>query len=150
MNQQLSGIPNEALDGAHVFYDGRFQETIDRASAPVLSPATNAPIAAMALAGQADVGRAVSAAAAAFGSWSATDALDRGRHLRNLANLVRDRMSDLARWETPPLPLLFEALSSPAAPLKLSVLDVGDIWRSVMTSALACVDAASSHGGWPD
>lgn len=100
MFKQLSGIPKEALDGAHVFYAGRFQKTIDGASAPVLSPATNEPIAAMALAGQEEVARAVSAAAAAFGSWSATDALDRGRHLRNLAKLVRDQMSDLARWES--------------------------------------------------
>jgi acyl-CoA reductase-like NAD-dependent aldehyde dehydrogenase len=100
MFEQLSGIPKEALDGAHIFYSGRFQETMEGTSTPVLSPATNETIAMMALAGQADVARAVGAAAAAFTIWSTTDALDRGRHLRNLAHLVRERMDDLARWES--------------------------------------------------
>lgn len=100
MTEQLSGIPNEALDGTHVFIDGRFQKTAEGADAPVRSPATNEVIAAMAVAGQADVVRAVDAAAKAFVAWSATDALDRGHHLRNLASLIRGQMTDLARWES--------------------------------------------------
>lgn len=100
MTEQLRGIPQQALDGTHVFFDGRFQKTAEGVKAPVRSPATNEVIAAMALAGQSDVARAAGAAASALVGWSATDALDRGRHLRNLAGLVRARMADLARWES--------------------------------------------------
>lgn len=100
MIEQLKGMPAEALDGTHVYFGGRFQKTADGASAQMRSPATNEVIASMALAGPADVARAVGAAATAFVGWSATDALDRGRHLRNLAGVVRDRIADLARWES--------------------------------------------------
>jgi len=100
MPELLNGIPEQALDGAHVFFDGRFQKTLEGTKVPVRSPATNEVIAQMALAGPGDVARAVDAAAVAFGAWSATDALDRGRHLRNLATLIRDRIGDVARWES--------------------------------------------------
>lgn len=103
MLDALQGLPQQALDGAHVFYGGQFQRTLDAAHAahlPMRSPATNAQIGAMAVAGREDVARAVQAADAAFPAWAATDPLDRGRHLRALAGLVQARIGDLARWES--------------------------------------------------
>jgi acyl-CoA reductase-like NAD-dependent aldehyde dehydrogenase len=70
------------------------------AQRPVLDPATQDVLGAMAVADADDVALAVSAAQAAFPAWSALDALDRGRHLRQLASLVRERIADLARWES--------------------------------------------------
>jgi acyl-CoA reductase-like NAD-dependent aldehyde dehydrogenase len=96
----IENILPQAKDGRHVFYDGRFQEIVGTGRLPVRSPATNEIIGHMAIAEADDVAKATRSAAAAQENWAALDALDRGRYLRNLANLVRDRMADLASWES--------------------------------------------------
>lgn len=66
----------------------------------VLSPATGAVIATVAEAGADDVAAACRAAAAAFTGWSATDATERARLLRRLAEIVASRITDLATLES--------------------------------------------------
>lgn len=67
---------------------------------PVLRPATGAPGWTVAEAGPEDVDRACTAAAAAFGAWSALDSDERGRLLRALAARVREGMPELAALES--------------------------------------------------
>ncbi len=66
----------------------------------VASPATRQPIGQVPNAGEADVAGAVAAASAATKAWGDLDPLDRGRHLRNLAEIIRGRMSPLAELES--------------------------------------------------
>lgn len=96
----LDSLPQQIRDGRHIFYDGRFQELDGRDRAALLSPTTNEVIGHMAVAEANDVAAAVQAASRAFKAWSSLDSLDRGRHLRNLASLIRERMADLASWES--------------------------------------------------
>lgn len=66
-----------------------------------INPANGEIASAHALAGRADVDRAVKAARAAFeGTWSKTSAADRGRLLGRFAALLRDNVEQLAYWET--------------------------------------------------
>ena len=58
------------------------------------------PLDTVAIGTAADVEQAVAAAEAAGPGWRQTDPLDRGRHLRALADIVRDRMADLAALES--------------------------------------------------
>jgi betaine-aldehyde dehydrogenase len=71
------------------------------ASTDVIEPATGRPMAQVARAGAEDVERAVSAAARAFDGevWAGQSATARGRVLTRAAELVRDRLEDLARLE---------------------------------------------------
>ena len=66
----------------------------------ILSPATGAPVWSVAEAGTNDVAAACDAASKAFFTWSALDSDERGRLLRALAAIVRDRMPDLAVLES--------------------------------------------------
>jgi acyl-CoA reductase-like NAD-dependent aldehyde dehydrogenase len=67
----------------------------------VIEPATEAPMAEVARAGEEDVRRAVDVATEAFeeGSWPSTSARERGRVLTKASLLVRERLEDLARLE---------------------------------------------------
>jgi acyl-CoA reductase-like NAD-dependent aldehyde dehydrogenase len=67
----------------------------------VIEPATGAPMAAVAEAGEEDARRAVDVAVRAFeeGPWPRTSATERGRVLLRASVLVRERLEDLARLE---------------------------------------------------
>ena len=92
--------PASTLDGRHLHYGGRFQPASGTRSIAVRSPATGEAFGSVPLAEAADVAAAVGAAEAASAGWAALDALDRGRHLRVLADLVRSRMGALATAES--------------------------------------------------
>ncbi len=64
------------------------------------NPATGAPICEVALAGEADVDRAVAAAARAQREWARRTGAERGRVLRRAAELLRERVDELARLES--------------------------------------------------
>lgn len=65
-------------------------------SAPVHDPATERVIATVALASAEDCERAVDAAAAGFSAWRETDAWTRSRALRTVADLLRERVTEVA------------------------------------------------------
>lgn len=65
-----------------------------------VNPATEAPLAEVALAGGADVDAAVAAARRAFKPWSRLPGRDRGKYLFRIARLIQEQARDLAVLET--------------------------------------------------
>lgn len=88
------------LDGRHLHYGGRFQAAHGTGTIAVRSPATADLFGDVPIADASDVTAAVAAAEVAFKPWAALDALDRGRHLRAVADVVRARMGALATLES--------------------------------------------------
>ncbi len=88
------------LDGRHLHYGGRFVAATGAGTIEVRSPATAEAFGEVPVADAADVAAAVAAAAAASKPWAALDALDRGRHLWAVADIVRARMDALAALES--------------------------------------------------
>jgi succinate-semialdehyde dehydrogenase/glutarate-semialdehyde dehydrogenase len=66
----------------------------------VIDPATERPMGAVSLAGDAEIAAAIAAAEAAFGEWRAKPALERGAILIRAANLIRERIERIARLLT--------------------------------------------------
>jgi acyl-CoA reductase-like NAD-dependent aldehyde dehydrogenase len=83
-----------------LFIDGHFVDAASGETLPVLNPHDNSTIADVALAGPADVDRAVAAAQRAFPAWSGLAAADRGRILLRLADRIEAAAEDLARLES--------------------------------------------------
>jgi len=63
------------------------------------NPATGEVLADIAPAGEADIQRAVDAAAEGFAEWSALPGAERGRRMKRAADLLRERLDELARLE---------------------------------------------------
>ncbi len=85
---------------AQLYIGGRFVPAEDGATLPSLNPHDNSPLAQVAMAGKADIDKAVEAARAAFPKWSRTAAADRGRLLLALADRIEQHVEELARLET--------------------------------------------------
>jgi betaine-aldehyde dehydrogenase len=83
-----------------LFIGGRFVDAESGETLPTLNPHDNTPIADVAMAGRADVDKAVDAAERAFPAWSRMAAADRGRILLKLADLIEARADELARLES--------------------------------------------------
>ena len=83
-----------------LFIDGRFVDAESGETEPTLNPHDNTTIADVAMAGRADVDKAVDAAERAFPAWSRMAAADRGRILLKLADLIEARSDELARLES--------------------------------------------------
>jgi len=83
-----------------LFIDGRFVDAADGGTLPTLNPHDNSVITEVAMAGPADIDRAVAAAERAFPAWSRLAAADRGRVLLRLAELIEANKEDLARLES--------------------------------------------------
>ncbi len=71
-----------------LFIDGRFVDAESGETQVTLNPHDNTPIVEVAMAGHADVDKAVAAARRAFPVWSRMAAADRGRILLRLADLI--------------------------------------------------------------
>lgn len=71
-----------------LFIDGEFIPAEDGATLPMLNPHDNSAIAHVAMAGKADVDKAVAAARAAFPKWSRMAAMERGHPLLKLAYAI--------------------------------------------------------------
>ncbi|WP_138933401.1 aldehyde dehydrogenase family protein [Roseovarius arcticus] len=78
---------------------GQWCAAADGAKREVLNPATGAAHWAVAEAGKADVARACDAAQAAFPAWAASTTDTRAKALRALAQIIRERMGELATLE---------------------------------------------------
>jgi betaine-aldehyde dehydrogenase len=83
-----------------LFIDGRFVDAESGETLATRNPHDNSTIAEVALAGRADVDKAVSAAEHAFPAWSRLAAADRGRILLKLADLIEANTEELARLES--------------------------------------------------
>jgi aldehyde dehydrogenase (NAD+) len=83
-----------------LFIDGRFVPALGGETLAVMNPHDNSKIADIALAGKADIDRAVAAAKAAFPKWSRMAAMERGRLLLKLADAIEANTEHLARLET--------------------------------------------------
>ncbi len=90
-------LPTEGL-----LLDGKRVPAAEGKTFQTANPATGEALAEVALAGEEDVNRAVAAARRAFdeGSWPKMKAADRGRVLRRIAELIRERLGALAELET--------------------------------------------------
>jgi acyl-CoA reductase-like NAD-dependent aldehyde dehydrogenase len=96
--QQAAGLKTPIR--RQLFIDGRFVEAESGETLATLNPHDNSTIADVALAGKADVDRAVEAAQRAFPAWSRMAAADRGRILLRLADLIEVHTEELARLES--------------------------------------------------
>lgn len=83
-----------------LFIDGRFVDAQSGETLPTLNPHDNSVIAEVAMAGQADVDRAVAAAQKAYPAWSRMAAADRGRILLRLADRLEAQAEEMARLES--------------------------------------------------
>jgi betaine-aldehyde dehydrogenase len=81
---------------------GEWCESASKASIDSINPATSEVLGSIPRGGEADAHKAVQAARAAFdqGEWPRMSYQDRGDVLRQIAQLVREKASDLARLET--------------------------------------------------
>jgi aldehyde dehydrogenase (NAD+)/betaine-aldehyde dehydrogenase len=83
-----------------LFIDGALVEPASEELRELVEPATGAPLANAAMAGEADVDRAVEAARAALeGPWGKTPPNERSRLLHALADLVHEHRKELAELE---------------------------------------------------
>ncbi|MCS0628221.1 aldehyde dehydrogenase family protein [Telluria mixta] len=83
-----------------LFINGKFVPAEDGATLPVLNPHDNSVIANVAMAGKADIDKAVAAAKKAFPKWARMAAMDRGRLLLKLADAIEANADELARLES--------------------------------------------------
>ncbi|HSJ28478.1 MAG TPA: aldehyde dehydrogenase family protein [Acidimicrobiia bacterium] len=83
-----------------VFIDGDFFKPASKQWFTTLDPATEEPLAEVALADATDVDRAVSAARKAFGDWGKVSGAERAKYLFRIARLVQERSRELAVLET--------------------------------------------------
>src|SRR4051812_31046326 len=82
--------------------DGKSVGAVDGATFQTVSPTTNRPIGIVPQAGVEDAERAIQAARKAFdeGPWGRWTPLERSRALHRVANLLRERIDDIAQIET--------------------------------------------------
>ncbi len=83
-----------------LFIGGRFVDAQDGETLASVNPHDNSTIADVAMAGKADIDKAVAAAHEAFPAWSARSASERGRILLKLADLIEANGEQLARLES--------------------------------------------------
>ena len=82
-----------------LFYGGGWHEPVAGTYAPTINPACNRPLADAPVAGAADVDAAVRAAHAAFPAWSRVPPIERGRLLRQAAQVLRQHAQELAQLD---------------------------------------------------
>jgi acyl-CoA reductase-like NAD-dependent aldehyde dehydrogenase len=95
MNLMLPNGPDYKLH-----FGGGYVESKGGRRLEVRSPATRNLIATVPEASAADVAAATDAAAASFKDWSQADPSDRARCLRRLADIIRERIGELATLES--------------------------------------------------
>jgi aldehyde dehydrogenase (NAD+) len=84
-----------------LFIDGQFGPAADGRQLTTINPATEEPLARVALAGQADVDRAVTAARAAYENvWAPMPGAERAKYLYRIARILQERAREFAVLET--------------------------------------------------
>lgn len=97
-----SQIPASLQGAIHtqLFIDGKFVNAESGETMATLNPHDNSEIAQIAMAGHADVDKAIHAAQRAYPKWSRMSAMDRGRILLKLADLIEANAEQLALLES--------------------------------------------------
>lgn len=83
-----------------LFINGQFVDAESGETLATLNPHDNSVIAEVAMAGRSDIDKAVAAADKALPAWSRMAAMDRGRILLRLADLIERDAEELARLES--------------------------------------------------
>lgn len=83
-----------------LFINGQFVNAESGETLATLNPHDNSIITEVSMAGKADIDKAVTAAEKAFPAWSRMSAMDRGRILLKLADLIENNAEELARLES--------------------------------------------------
>lgn len=83
-----------------LFINGQFVNAESGETLATLNPHDNSVIANVAMAGQADVDKAVASAKKALPAWQRMSAMDRGRILLKAADLIEENAEELARLES--------------------------------------------------
>lgn len=83
-----------------LFINGQFVDSASGETLATLNPHDNSIITEVSMAGKEDVDKAVTAAENAFPAWSRMAAMDRGRILLKLADLIESNSEELARLES--------------------------------------------------
>ncbi len=84
-----------------LFTDGEFGPAADGRQFPTINPATEKPLARVALAGQPDVDRAVAAARAAYERiWGPMPGAERAKYLYRIARILQERAREFAVLES--------------------------------------------------
>ena len=83
-----------------LYIDGQFISGGGRREQDVLNPATNQVIAKLPHATREDLDLALTSAQRAFESWRKTSPMERGKVLRKIAELARERSKDIGRGIT--------------------------------------------------
>ena len=97
-----SQIPASLQGAIHtqLFIDGKFVNAESGETMATLNPHDNSEIAQIAMAGHADIDKAIHAAQRAYPKWSRMSAMDRGRILLKLADLIEANAEQLAMLES--------------------------------------------------
>jgi succinate-semialdehyde dehydrogenase / glutarate-semialdehyde dehydrogenase len=103
-----------------LFIDGAWTPARGNRSLPVVSPATGDTIGSVAHADRADLDHALDAAEKGFREWRKVAAFDRSKVMRKAANILRDRVEDIA-------PLLTMEQGKPLAEAKGEVMAGADV-----------------------
>ena len=87
-------------DDYGLFIDGTMTDPLSGEYMKTINPATEEVLAAIPVAGEEDVDRAVQAASSAFKKWSRLDPSERGRYVYRIARVIQERSRELAVLET--------------------------------------------------
>ena len=82
------------------FIDGKWQESEKKETYDVINPATEEVIGKASKASMSDVDRALKSAEKGFATWKKFSPWDRSRIIRKIADLIRKKNSELAKWMT--------------------------------------------------
>jgi betaine-aldehyde dehydrogenase len=96
--QEISGIKSPIRH--QLFINGKFVDASSGETLTSVNPHDNSPIVDVAMAGKADIDKAVAAAQAAFPRWSRLSASERGRILMKVADKIEENAEELARLES--------------------------------------------------
>ena len=105
-----------AYTDLHLLIDGKKLRGEGRSTLPVINPATEEVLGDLPLATSADLDRALEAAQRTWPAWRALGPQQRGRILRKAADLLRERVDDIARLAT-----IEEGKALPEARVELNV-----------------------------
>ncbi|MDE1165317.1 MAG: NAD-dependent succinate-semialdehyde dehydrogenase [Pseudomonas sp.] len=103
-----------------LYIDGQWRPSQDGRSLPVIDPATGQTLGSVAHAGIADLDQALAAADKGFKTWRAVSAFDRYKVMRKAAQLMRDRVENIAT-------LMTQEQGKPLAESRAETLAAADI-----------------------
>ena len=96
----MTQTQNPGYANTQLLIDGQWCDAADGRTLAVVNPAHGKEIGRVAHAGRADLDRALAAAQKGFDVWRAVPAVERGKIMRQAAQLLRERNADIAALMT--------------------------------------------------